>query len=90
MRAGWEGWLRNCLVAAGNSKEKTLLPIIVSILAGHPSPMVRRHAAWAVSHLDPASNRSMLHDIMQTEKDESVQQIINTIMEISGLNRKAK
>ncbi|HQN04891.1 MAG TPA: tRNA epoxyqueuosine(34) reductase QueG [Anaerolineaceae bacterium] len=84
MRAGWEGWLRNNLVAAGNSKDKTLLPIIVNILAGHPSPMVRRHAAWAISHLDPASSRSMLHDILQTEEDESVQQIINTIMEISG------
>jgi len=84
MRTGWEGWLRNNLVAAGNSKDKTLLPIIVSILAGHPSPMIRRHAAWAVYHLDPGSSLSMLLDILQTEDDVSVQRAITTIMGLSG------
>jgi epoxyqueuosine reductase len=51
-RAGWEGWLRNCLVAAGNSNDITLLPLISSLLKEHPSPMVRRHAAWACFRLE--------------------------------------
>ncbi|MGA3008166.1 MAG: tRNA epoxyqueuosine(34) reductase QueG [Opitutaceae bacterium] len=44
------GLLRNACVAAGNSGDKGLLGPLAQ-LAGHPSPVVRAHAVWAVFRL---------------------------------------
>ena len=79
-RASWEGWLRNCLVAAGNSNATVLFPLITSQLAENPSPMIRRHAAWAISRLDEKSSRPILFQALQSEKDESVRSVILTLL----------
>jgi epoxyqueuosine reductase len=49
-RAGHARFLRNVLVAAGNSGEAALVPAIKALLA-HGSPLVRGMAVWALRRL---------------------------------------
>ncbi|MBI5771260.1 MAG: tRNA epoxyqueuosine(34) reductase QueG [Verrucomicrobia bacterium] len=45
------GLLRNACVVAGNSDDRSLLPVLVRLAAQHESPLVRAHAVWAVRRL---------------------------------------
>ena len=49
-RLGRERFLRNVLIAAGNSGDRTLLPQIRALLCD-PAPLVRGSAVWALSRL---------------------------------------
>jgi len=49
-RAGRDRFVRNVLVAAGNSGEQALLPAVTALL-GDASPLVRGMAVWAVRRL---------------------------------------
>lgn len=49
-RSGRNRFLRNVLIAAGNSGDKALIPQIEGLLAD-PSPLVRTMAVWALSRL---------------------------------------
>ncbi|HZS83845.1 MAG TPA: tRNA epoxyqueuosine(34) reductase QueG [Stellaceae bacterium] len=49
-RTGRDRFLRNVLIAIGNSGEKALLPCVEERLAD-PSPLVRAMAVWALSRL---------------------------------------
>ncbi|MGB2123553.1 MAG: HEAT repeat domain-containing protein, partial [Candidatus Puniceispirillaceae bacterium] len=49
-RAGHARFLRNVLVAAGNSGEAALVPAMEPLLA-HGSPLVRGMAVWALRRL---------------------------------------
>ena len=51
-RTGRDRFLRNVLIAAGNSGDASLLPKIEQSLAD-PSPLVRAMAVWALSRLAP-------------------------------------
>jgi epoxyqueuosine reductase len=50
-RLGSARFLRNCLVAAGNSGDTAHLPAIDRLLS-HPSPLVRGMAVWALRRLN--------------------------------------
>jgi epoxyqueuosine reductase len=50
-RIGRDRFIRNCLVAAGNSDDPTLIPIVTALLTD-PSPVVRGAAVWALHCLD--------------------------------------
>jgi len=50
-RAKREGLLRNAAIAAGNSKDSTLIPALQETLAQDSSAVVREHAAWALNQL---------------------------------------
>jgi epoxyqueuosine reductase len=52
-RIGRDRMIRNCLVAAGNSGDRALLPRVRALL-DDPAPLVRGAAIWALSELDPA------------------------------------
>lgn len=79
-RAGWEGWLRNNLVTAGNRKDDTLFSVIVRLMRENPSPMVRRHAAWAACQLDHPAKRAVLETALQAESNESVRNTITALL----------
>ena len=49
-RTGRDRFVRNCLIAAGNSGDETLVPRVVD-LASDASPLVRAMAAWALHRL---------------------------------------
>ena len=49
-RAGYERFLRNVLIAAGNAQDKTLVPLIRPLLQS-PLPLVASMAVWALSCL---------------------------------------
>lgn len=50
-RAKYCGWLRNLCVAMGNSGDRQFVPWLESVTRENPDPMVREHAAWALSRL---------------------------------------
>ena len=62
-RIGRDRFLRNLLIAAGNSGDEKLLPQIVGHLAD-PSPLVRAMAVWALARL-----ASMSEFLSQKEKN---------------------
>jgi epoxyqueuosine reductase len=45
------GLLRNACIAAGNSGDPALLPPVLALARGHPSPLARAHAVWAAFRL---------------------------------------
>jgi epoxyqueuosine reductase len=51
-RTGHDRFLRNVLIAAGNSGDVSLAPLVEARL-DDPSPLVRAMAAWALSRLAP-------------------------------------
>jgi epoxyqueuosine reductase len=51
-RTGRDRFLRNVLIAAGNSRDRSLLPHVEALLAD-PSPLVRAMAVWALTRLAP-------------------------------------
>jgi epoxyqueuosine reductase len=71
-RTGRNRFLRNVLIAAGNSGDATLVPKIDALL-GDPSPLVRAMAVWALSRLlaAPAFTR-LRHLHINREPDEDV------------------
>jgi epoxyqueuosine reductase len=58
-RSGLARFLRNTLIAAGNSGDETLVPFVEPLLA-HNEPLVRGAAVWALSRLVPADRMAAL------------------------------
>ena len=52
-RIGRNRMIRNCLIAAGNSRSPVLLPLVIGLLDDE-STIVRGAAIWALAQLDPA------------------------------------
>lgn len=52
LRAGWVQFLRNCLIAAGNSGDGRLVPAVLRVLDRHAG-ILRVHALWALHRLQP-------------------------------------
>ena len=72
-RIGRDRFLRNCCIAAGNSKNKSLIPLLVNLLLKDTSFLVRGAAVWALQQLD---NKSKLTSIkkkhLSIEKNNDV------------------
>jgi epoxyqueuosine reductase len=49
-RVGRDRFIRNCLIAAGNSADQRLVPVCNALLLD-PSPLVRGAAVWALGRL---------------------------------------
>lgn len=65
------GLLRNACVVAGNSGDRSLLPLLVA-LAGHTSALVRAHAVWAVQRIAGAEATALLAEARAGETDAGV------------------
>jgi epoxyqueuosine reductase len=73
-RTGRDRFIRNCLIAAGNSKQDNLLPIVTTHL-NDPQPIIRAMAVWALRQLAPqhvVEQLSKSH--LSTEPDQNVKQ----------------
>ena len=70
-RGGQARFLRNLLVAAGNSGDITLLPLIEMRLR-HSDPLVRGMAVWALKQLVDAERYQIIrsaHALGETDDD---------------------
>jgi epoxyqueuosine reductase len=73
-RTGRNRFLRNVLIAIGNSRDPRLIEA-ARPLAADPSPLVRGAAAWALSRLMPAADFSRLAAEREpAEPDETVRE----------------
>jgi epoxyqueuosine reductase len=54
-RAGHERFVRNVLIAIGNSQDASLVPLAAERLT-HASPLVREAASWALKRLSDAAS----------------------------------
>jgi epoxyqueuosine reductase len=70
-RTGRDRFLRNVLIAAGNSSDKTLLPLIEARLYDS-SPLVRAMAVWALARLAPDRFRALRSSCVAVEADPDV------------------
>jgi epoxyqueuosine reductase len=66
---------RNALVALGNSAQARSedADVVVAVLSSSPSPLVRKHAAWALTRLDPERAQAVLSTASEMEADAEVQ-----------------
>jgi epoxyqueuosine reductase len=71
-RTGRNRFLRNVLIAAGNSGDTSLVPQ-VRILLGDDSPLVRAMAVWALGALDHAQALTLRREHLMREQDADVQ-----------------
>ncbi len=70
-RTGHARFLRNVLIAIGNSGLADLLPAVAARLRD-PHPLVRGAAVWALARLDPARARAEAAQKLSDEPDPSV------------------
>ncbi|MGP2490728.1 tRNA epoxyqueuosine(34) reductase QueG [Mesorhizobium sp. PUT5] len=70
-RIGRDRFIRNVLVAAGNSDDICLVPQVRMLLAD-PSPLVRGAAVWALSRLALEEVRAAARASLAAETDEDV------------------
>ena len=70
-RTGRNRFIRNCLIAAGNSGDVSLIPSITPLLTDE-SPLVRAMAVWAYRQLSPS--RHIAENHLEHERDVSVRQ----------------
>ncbi|MBX9464874.1 MAG: tRNA epoxyqueuosine(34) reductase QueG [Aquamicrobium sp.] len=79
-RIGRDRFIRNVLVAAGNSGETALIPQVQDLL-GDPSPLVRGMAVWALSRLlDRRSFETLMASHRGSEADPDVIAEIGSIV----------
>lgn len=71
-RTGRSRFLRNCLIAAGNSADRSLLPVVAGLLSD-ASPLVRAMAVWALGELAGSEDfESSRKEHLWREKDGNV------------------
>lgn len=71
-RIGRDRFIRNVLIASGNSSDKTLLPMVEALLED-ASPVVRGTAIWALRQLaDPMEVTRLQKRLALTEQDATV------------------
>ncbi len=70
-RIGRNRFVRNVLIAAGNSGEVSLLPVVENLL-GDASALVRAMAVWALGQLDQTRARMICGHHVANEADEDV------------------
>jgi epoxyqueuosine reductase len=73
-RASRETLARNAAIALGNSHDPRAVPPLCRALAGHPSAVVRAHAAWALGELGGPEARAALVEAARADGDGSVRE----------------
>ena len=70
-RAKRGGFMRNVLVAVGNSGNKEYIKYVKGLL-GDDEPIIRAHAVWALWRLEGGDCLAELEHLLETETDEEV------------------
>ncbi len=80
-RAGREGMVRNAAIAAGNSRDASLIPDLTECLLQDSSAVVRSHSAWALGCIGTADARQSLQTALETEYDPETKQEISRALQ---------
>ena len=71
-RAGYDRFMRNILIAAGNSDDTALVPLVRTFL-DYQATVVRAMAVWALSQLmDEDAWTTLKHEYLPAETDDTV------------------
>ncbi len=87
-RIGQERFLRNVLIAIGNSADAAFLPAVVARM-GDPAPLIRGAAVWAFKRLaspEEISERAL--EFSAHERDQSVQAEWNAVVQPARVESK--
>lgn len=79
-RAKRDGFIRNVVVALGNSHRNDAIPALSTAL-NDPSPLVRGHAAWALGQIGSEQARFLLHAALSTELDSDTRVEIDAALQ---------
>lgn len=71
------GLARNAAIALGNSGNPAALPFLARAVRGHPEPLVRAHAAWALGRLGGTEAASQLRAALFSENVPPVRREID-------------
>ncbi|HEX9666575.1 MAG TPA: tRNA epoxyqueuosine(34) reductase QueG [Thermodesulfobacteriota bacterium] len=82
-RAKRKGFLRNVMVAMGNSGSEAFIPYIEEALKDD-EPLIRAHAVWALWKLEGNESYDTLSKHLNVETDNSVREEIESILEKIG------
>ena len=82
-RAKRRGFVRNVLVAVGNSGNKKYIEYVRALL-GDEEPLVRAHAVWALWKLEGRECLRELAGLLETETDSGVVEEIRFAMDGAG------
>lgn len=83
-RAKLSGYLRNIVVALGNTKNPQLIPDLMKVLKESSFPMVRGHAAWAIGQIGGVIANVGLIEARKTESDSDVMDEIDRAIQSMG------
>ena len=72
LRAKYEGFTRNIIVALGNSKSSLAIPSLAAIMQTNPSWLLRLHAAWALGEIHTSQSRDIIQAQLNSESNENV------------------
>lgn len=78
-RAKRKGFLRNVMIAVGNSGDSGLIPFVKKAL-NDEEPIVRAHAAWALWRLQGSDSQDTLSKHIDSEIDPMVREEIVSIL----------
>lgn len=84
-RSKRRGFLRNVLVAAGNSGNKKFSPAVSKLLYDE-EPLVRAHAVWALWKIEGEKCLSKLYELINDEKEDIVIEELKRILKEEGIN----
>jgi epoxyqueuosine reductase len=73
------GLVRNACIAAGNSQDESLVPVLEDLLSDDEA-VVRGHALWALSRLENHRARTRAESLIKTETDEHMRNECQTIL----------
>lgn len=76
-----ERWVRNACIAAGNSGDDSLAPLLANLLVD-TSPLVRGHAAWGLHRLQGRSAKPLIEAALQREIDEAARVEIEQLLDV--------
>jgi len=83
-RAKREGFVRNVMVALGNTQNPAAVGVLAEALLDDPSALVRAHAAWALGAIGSTRARRALEAARRREADAAARAEIHAALDGSG------
>ena len=82
LRARRRGYLRNVVVALGNTLDAKAVPALAETLLHEAEPLVRGHAAWALGQVNGVAAQKALATALESDSDPFVRAEIQAARQI--------